>query len=1149
MLLNLTSIIMKKTLQNCFIAFLLLTTSSTIGLAQITGVVYDATADEPLIGASILIKGTATGTTSDIDGKYTLNTSVGDVIIVSYLGYDSKEINVGEKSNLDVRLTQGLVLDQVVVTGYSVDTRRNTAGSVSTLDAVAVQAVPSGNVEQQLQGRVPGVTVVSNGQPGTTSQVRVRGYGSLSANEPLYVVDGVPTNNIEFLAPDDIENITVLKDATSASIYGARAASGVIVYTTKKAKKNQPLKVFYNGLIGITTPGEGTPIMNPQDQAEWTWKSFRNEAIQAGIADTSGIVDTLQYSHDQFGTVFITDLGEFVDEVIDEEGNIIKSDISPVLPDYLLDVDQRSGIRLPQDSLNLDRQENMYNIDPNLGDFMQLIKANKEGTDWYDAITRNALMHRHNVGFRGSTEKAKYYVGLNMQQQEGILLHQQFNRNAFRVNTEFDVLPWLRIGENLQVTHRSARILLGDNGGAGSSDDENIILSASRMASIIPVYDEYGGWAGTTAPGFNNPANPVAVLDGAKNDRGFSTGLFGNVFLELEPLDKLIFRTSLGGNYTSFNSKTYTRRQYENAENNTSFGFGENAGWSRNWVITNTLNYKFNVGNFADFDVLLGQEALNIGSFRTLSASGIDPFSQNVDFVTLNTVNNALANGYHTNGSNYASYFGRLNFDIFNKYIISAVVRRDGSSRFGSENRYGTFPAISAAWRLSDEAFLNNVSFIEDLKLRVGYGIMGNSNPVDPNNQFNSNGTNLDLSSYDISGSNSSAAQGFFRDRIGNPFAKWEQAITSNIGLDALFFNGRLDVGVELWQKNTEDLLFRLPITVMNGQNATAPFVNVGKMKNTGFDFSVVTKGKRNDFRYELNFTGGFLNNEIVELSENVQNLPGRSAEYRGITPILNQVGHPISSFYGLQVEGLWASQEEVVAANEAVRNTAIAANPELTQEEIDAIVFQDGAAPGRFKFTDLNGMDENGELTGVPDGKIDIADRTVIGNPVPDFTGGLIIDLDYKNFGIEMYTFASIGNEIYNVSKRFTDFALFKGAALSENIKDSWTFEDPTGEIPIYDNSSNFSNLGQSNSYYVEDGSYFRLQNITLSYNLPSSFIQKANMSKVRLFASANNLLTISGYSGLDPSVGGAADTNFGVDLGNYPITKSFQFGVNVEF
>jgi len=404
---------------------------------------------------------------------------------------------------------------------------------------------------------------------------------------------------------------------------------------------------------------------------------------------------------------------------------------------------------------------------------------------------------------------------------------------------------------------------------------------------------------------------------------------------------------------------------------------------------------------------------------------------------------------------------------------------------------------------------------------------MGNSNNVDPNNQFNLFATSLDASSYDISGSNSGAAQGFFRNRIGNPFAKWERAITSNIGLDALFFNGRLDIGVELWQKDTEDLLFQQPITVMNGFNANPPSVNVGKMRNTGFDFSVITKGKRNDFKYELNFNGGFLNNEIVELAEDIENLPNRSVAYRGITPVLNQLGQPLSSFYGFQVEGLFVDANDV------------ANSPE-----------QDGAAPGRFKFADIDSYDENGELPGIPDGIIDLADRTVIGNPIPDFTGGLIIDLDYKNFGLEMYTFASIGNEIYNISKLFTDFyPLFPGAAISERVKDSWSFDNPTGEIPIFENTSNFSTNTQSNSFYVEDGSYFRLQNITLSYNLPESLIQRANMSNLKLYVSGNNLLTLTGYSGLDPSVGGSADTNFGIDLGNFPITKSFQVGVNVEF
>jgi hypothetical protein len=313
----------------------------------------------------------------------------------------------------------------------------------------------------------------------------------------------------------------------------------------------------------------------------------------------------------------------------------------------------------------------------------------------------------------------------------------------------------------------------------------------------------------------------------------------------------------------------------------------------------------------------------------------------------------------------------------------------------------------------------------------------------------------------------------------------------------------------------------------MTGTFASAPSVNVGEMRNSGIDFTIINKGKSGQLSYEVILNGGFLKNEIVALADGIENLPNRSSNYRGITPVLNQVGQPLSAFYGFDVVGLFKDQAEVNSAPE-----------------------QEGAAPGRFRFADLNGFDADGNLTGSPDGKIDLADRTVLGNPIPDFTGGLTIKLNYKNFGAEIYSYASIGNEIYNISKLFTDFyPLFPGAAISERVKDSWTFDNPTGEVPLFENTSNFSTNTQSNSFYVEDGSYFRLQNVTLSYTLPSETTSRWNIETMKFFASVNNLLTITGYDGLDPSVGGSADTNFGIDLGNFPITRSWTFGVNVGF
>ncbi len=1051
--------------------------------SYVSGTVTDS-GGEPLIGANILVKGTSVGTVTDFDGNYSLEVPEGaSTFIVSYTGYSTQEIPI-TGGNMDIVLQEGLNLSEVVVTGYTTDSRRNTPGSVSTVKAVDIQAVPSGNVEQQLQGRVPGVTVISNGQPGTTSQVRVRGYGALGGNQPLYIVDGVPTGSVDFISPDDVESITVLKDASSASIYGARAAGGVIVYTTKHGQGSDDgrIRVSYDGVFGGTNPGNGPDMLNPQEQAEWTWAAIRNGALLNG--------EEPEFNHPQYGT-----------------------GPQPVLPDYLL-IGSESGVT---GSINLSDYENLYNVNPEAGSIYQVVKANKAGTDWYDELTRNGGLMRHNLGFSGGGDNSRFYLGMGYQNQDGIVNHQNFKRYTLRLNSSFDVLPWLRFGENFQVTRRETRLLFGAAGGSGSTDDENIINMAYRMSPIIPVYDEFGGYAGTAAPGFNNPANPVATTDGMQDNRARNNSLFGNLFLEIMPVTGLTLRSSLGGNYGYSDYFNFSRRTYENSENNSSFGYGQGNFQNSGWVWTNTAQYETKIGDDHDLNIIVGQEALNDGTYRNVAASGLNPFSQNPDFVSLSTVNSRVVNGGHSNGVNFNSYFGQLRYIFANRYILSGIVRRDGSSRFGSANRYGTFPAFSAAWRISEESFMANSTFFDDLRVRFGYGIMGNSNNVDPNNQYSLYGTSIGNSSYDIGGGNSSASEGFYRTRIGNPNAKWERAVTSNFGLDALMLNGRLDFGIEVWRKNTEDLLFQLPVTVQSGGFASAPSVNVGKMKNNGVDFTLALRSKStNEFGWEVGFTGGFLKNEIVELAEGIQDLPDRSSSYRGVTPILNQVGQPLSTFFGYDVEGLFQDSNDV-------KNHAT----------------QEGAAPGRFKFRDVNG-----------DGVITIDDRVPLGNPIPDFTGGLTLKFDYKNFEVNAYSYMSIGNEIYNISRLFTDmYPLFPGAAISSRVKDSWSDTNRDATIPIFETNSNFSTNTQSNSFYVEDGSYFRLQNLTVGYNVPNSNIDSWGLSRLRLYGTINNLFTISDYSGLDPSIGGNADTNFGIDVGNFPITRSWTLGVNLGF
>lgn len=1086
-----------KILSVC-LTLLVLSVSAAYAQKTVTGTVLDEFG-MGLPGVSILVKGTTTGTATDIDGKYSLSVPNDQATLVfSFIGYASIEQVVGARSVIDVSMKPDeRTLTELVVTGYSIDTRRETTGAIATVDPKDLTVIPTGNVEQTLQGRVSGVTVITNGQPGTSSIIRVRGFGAFGGNEPLYVVDGVPVGSTDFLNPDDIESTTVLKDAAAASIYGARAANGVIVYTTKRGARNKKLRVDYNGMYGVTDPGKGLDMMNPQDYATYTWLA---EANTARINNRQP-----NFGHPQFGT-----------------------GASPVMPYYLSVITRNpatgafgvaSGQPGPLTAAQIEQQREWYNINPQAGTVRQLTRAmTGEGTDWYGELTAPAPLHRHSIGFNGGSETSRFYIGLGIQEQDGIMIGNTFKRYSLRANSEFDVTDKIRIGQNFQATYRQVLGQQGGTGGRGVSDDENDILQAFRMPSIIPVYDEFGGYAGTASRGFNNPRNPVANREGQLNNRNFNANAFGNVYAEVDLIDNLTFRTSVGGQYNNYYYWNYSRLQYENSENNSAFGYSEGAGFAFGWTFTNTASYKKTFGKHA-IDVLAGQEALNTGVSRNMDAVGQNPFSQDPDFITISNlpVGTRQVNSGQSKGVNFNSYFGQVKYTFNDKYIFSAVVRRDGSSRFGVNARYGTFPAFSAAWRISSESFLQSATWIDDLKIRGGWGQMGNSNNVDPNNQFSLFSGNVGASSYDITGSNSGAVIGFRRSRIGNPNAQWETAVTQNVGFDGTFFNGRLDVIFDWWKKDTKDLLFTVPIPLTAGSNASPPAVNVGSMLNRGLDLLVSTRGNLSgDLTYQLTVTGSTLKNEISSLSPGLDFITTVNPSYRGIQPIRNAVGQPLSSFFGYNVLGLFRNAEDV--------------NSHATQA---------GAAPGRFKFEDVNG-----------DGVISPADRVFLGNPVPDFTGGVNFTIGYKGFDLSAYLYTSIGNEIWNQSRWFTDFfQTFEGAGISERLKMAWTPENLDATIPVVERTANFSTSDVANSFYVEDGSYLRLQNLTLGYSAPASVLEKLKMERARVFASVNNLFTLTGYEGLDPAVGGDADLTFGIDVGNYPVTRGWTFGVNLSF
>jgi TonB-linked SusC/RagA family outer membrane protein len=486
------------------------------------------------------------------------------------------------------------------------------------------------------------------------------------------------------------------------------------------------------------------------------------------------------------------------------------------------------------------------------------------------------------------------------------------------------------------------------------------------------------------------------------------------------------------------------------------------------------------------------------------------------DFVTLSAVQSPFVQSSLYNGVNFYSLFSKLDYNYNEKYYVTAVVRRDGSSRFGANQRYGTFPAFSAAWRITSEEFMKSLPAISDLKLRVGYGEMGNSNNVSPDNQYSLFGANLGNSFYPISGANSGASEGYYRTRIGNPDAKWETSVSSNIGIDATLLNGRFEFALDVWRKDTRDLLFGAPVPAVAGASAAAPLINIGSMRNQGIDIQLINRGKiSEEISYNVTWNNTFLQNEITALNPGVDFIGGRA--FRGISPIRNQVGQSLSSFFGYNVLGYFGSQAEV-----------------------DNSPAQDGAGVGRFKYEDVNG-----------DGKITPDDRTFIGSPVAPYSGGLNFGVEYKNWDFNVYTAYSVGNEIFNMSKWFTDFfGTFEGAGKGVRAKQSWTPELGNDALaPIWESVSNISTSGAENSWYVEDGSYLRVQNISLGYNLNPGLASKLGLKRARIAASANNVFTLTKYSGLDPSVGGSADSTFGIDVGNYPVTPSYNIVLNLGF
>jgi TonB-linked SusC/RagA family outer membrane protein len=1053
----------------------------------VSGTVVDSISGESLPGVNVQVIGTTIGTATNTRGQFELELpSPNETLQFSFVGYETKRVPVEGQSELNVQLaSETLTGGEVVVVGYSTQQRQDLTGSVDVVNVEDMTAIPAAQVTEQLQGQASGVTVVSSGQPGEEPKINIRGFNTFGNNQPLYVVDGIPTQNISDLNANDIESLQVLKDAGAASIYGARASNGVIVITTKKGRGD--LTVQFSSYAGIQSPPDQTNpwnILSPQGMADLRWMALRN----SGTANPSSPL---------YG-----------------DGD------SPVLPDYL----QPAGASDGDPGTN---PENYYVVpfytDPSLvNNFNRIVRANKEGTDYYDEIFDSAPMTKNDLTVSGGGDMGNYLFSLGYLNQQGTLMRTNLARYTIRANTQFNVTDNIRIGENLSYS-------LSDNQQSGTLVEGSAIGMAYRQQPIIPVEDIMGNWAGSFGPELGNAANPVAVRERTRNDDNEEKRLFGNVFMEIDFLDDFLFRSNFGGDYTSGFYHFFTFPTYEEAENSTVNQYTEGSFNNRSWTFSNTLTYQNTFFDNHNLELLAGTEMFEE---RTQFVEGAVQgfFSFDPNYTSLTTGAGTRTNTSTATESALFSLIGRLDYDFSNKYLLSFTVRRDGSSKF-TRNRFGWFPAVTAGWRVSQESFMDDVSWLTDLKVRGGYGVMGNQLNVDLNNPYTLFGGNQSNTYYDITGSNTSIRQGFTRQRIGNPDAKWERNVNFNVGFDAAVFDGQLEATFDYYEKNVEDLLYNPELPGTSG-GAAPPFVNVASMKNTGFDLSLRGQTDLSDnLQISVGANVTSYNNEIVQIAEGFDNFSSQDRRFDGSTIIRNEVGHPVSSYYGYRIEGFWDDEDEITQANN-----------QAAQNEGNSGVYQTDAGVGRFRYADING-----------DNQITPDDRTFLGSPNPDFTYGLNLNLLYRNWDLGMSLYGVQGNEIWNQIKWWTDFyPSFQGAKSETALYDSWTPENTDATAPIQENQGSFSTNGVPNSYYVEDGSYLRVRNIQLGYTLPTRLIDPVGMQRLRIYVQAANVLTLTGYSGIDPEIGegsGGGSTAFGIDEGAFAAPRKLLVGVNLTF
>lgn len=982
----------------------------------VTGTVTDVSG-EPIIGANIRIKGTTTGTITDIDGNFSIKAEPQSVIEVSYIGYLTQETVINNQKSIRFLLKEDTkTLDEVVVIGYGVQKKADLTGSVANINTEKLNTQSNANIGQALQGKIAGVDIVSQGgAPGSGTRIMVRGIGTLNNASPLYIVDGMYMNSIDHINPNDIASIDVLKDASSAAIYGSRAANGVIIVTTKEGSNT-----------------EGKPIIDL--------------SVNLGISTASKFLDML----DAKGWAEVTTIA-------------------------------RQAIGKP--ALN-----------------MATDLANKPDNDWQDIMFRPALMQNYNLSVKGGGKYSTYYTGLGYFNQDGIVKGTNYQR--YNIQSKNDYKRGIfSAGTNLIISFSHDKPLHQELRGG-------MIGTILQSVPTLEKYDDTreGGYGGTYGDVVNIP-HPLAIIDDNIMDRyNENVKIFANLYAQIELFKGLKYKLNLTPDFSFERYKNYLNKYDFGLATNSITQLTERQRRRRNILVENLLTFDRTFGEHK-ISALAGYTYQD-SRFRHIQAygEGLPQGLEEIDAATTNRSNEG--NSWR---SVLTSILGRVFYSYQNKYLFTATIRRDGSSKFGKNNRYGYFPSFSLGWNVAEEKFMENVHWLDQLKLRGGYGVLGNQE-ID-NYQYSSTIT----TGINYPDGNGGLLQGAFPKNFANPDIKWEETAMTNVGIDFMAFNNRLSLTADYYVKNTKDILLTVPIPISSG-GANDPIRNAGKIRNNGFEFNLGWMDQPNpDISYGINLIGSFNKNKVIAMGSESGSIKGGSTN-QNITTSETKAGYPIGGYWLISTAGYFNSQEEVDAYAK------------------DGKKIQPAAEPGDIKFVDANN-----------DGVINDDDRVFQGSPFPDFTFALNGNMRYKNFDLSIGLQGVLGNKIYNATRQTLE-DVTKGSNFLASCLDYWTPENKNASHPRLTWDDPNRNTRAESDRYLENGSYLRLRSVQLGYTFPQTWFKGA-IQHARVYINAENLFTITSYSGYSPDVN-ADNANYrGFDNFIYPTNRTFMLGLNVTF